>query len=174
MKKLGRMFDGIQVVDAKKELRVFVNAKDISTAIRKDPAHCAFSNACRRLYGTHSVVFFRTVAYVELPDGKGSTRIERFSLRKITRKLIIKFDRTGKASPDGYSLLPPSKGFTMDHRRKVGQEYATSGARREMDARRRDPSHKKKKEPTGLRSGKGIVQFITHGKQSLRKLLAAS
>jgi hypothetical protein len=167
-----RMFEGIPVVEAKKELRVFINSDDIKTAIRKDPAHCAFSNACRRLFGSHSVVFFRTVAYVELPDGKGSTRIERFALTKETKRLIIKFDRTGKASTDGYVLIPPSIGFTMDYRRKIGQEYSASGRRREVIAAR--THHVKKKEPTDLRSGKGIVQFIKSEKKSLRLLLAAS
>jgi hypothetical protein len=169
--KKHRMFEGIPVVDAKKELRIFLNYEDIKTAIRKDPAHCAFSNACRRLYGSHSVVFFRSVVYVELPY-KGLIRLERFALPKPMRRLIIKFDRTGKASPDGYTLIPPSKGFTLDHRQKIGQEYSASGRRQEAIELREH--RKKKKEPADLRSGKGIVQFIKHEKNSMRQLLAAS
>jgi hypothetical protein len=166
----GRMFEGLQIVDAKKELRVFVNKTDTANAIKKDPANCAFSNACRRLYGTRAVVFFRTLAYVELPNGRGGTRIERFYLTDKTRELIAKFDKTGKFSPDGYALLPPSKQKTLDALLKSSKEYRESGMKGLAEERRR--GRPIKNASSDIRSGKGVVQFISHEKTSLRKAFA--
>lgn len=168
-----RMFDGIPIVDAKTELRVFVSKADKTSAIRKDPAHCAFSNACRRLYGSHSVVFFRTLAYVELPDGKGGKRIERFMLRENTQRSIIAFDRRGKIDKDGYSLLPPSPGRTLDGLLNRDKVYRDSGMRRVAEERRKRCPVTIPKGPTDIRSGKGIVQFIRQEKHSIRKLFGA-
>jgi hypothetical protein len=172
MKTHKRSSAGIPIVDAKNALRVFINADDIKTAVRKDPAHCAFSNACRRLFGSHSVVFFRTLAYVELPSGKRGRRIERFTLTDETRRLIVAFDRRGKISEDGYALLPPSKSMTLEGRMEKDRTYRESGGKRAAEEKR--AGRPVKKEPAGIRSGKGIVQFITREKNSIRQLLAAT
>lgn len=164
-----RSLDGIPIVDAKKELRVFVNEQDKKTGIKKDPAHCAFSNACRRLFGSHSVVFFRTLTYVELPDGKGGIRIERFTLTENMQRAIAKFDRTGRIAKDGYLLSPPRKGMTLDGRLTKDRRYRDSGMRKAAEERREGLP--RKKEPTYVRSGKGLVQFITTEKKSFRKMM---
>jgi hypothetical protein len=157
------MFQGRPVEEAKRALRVFPNANDADTAIQKDPAHCAFANACRRMFGSHEVVFFRTIAYVELPDGKGrgATHIERFYLPKAVRRQIIEFDRTGRFVADGYALAPPTFGYTLEHRAALNDAYRASGRAAKAAADRRP-------EPADVRSGKGVVQFIKCEKKSLK------
>jgi hypothetical protein len=171
MKPHRRFFNGIPIVDAKKELRVFINATDIKEAVRKDPAHCAFSNACRRLFGSHSVVFFRTLAYVELPHN-GKIRIERFLLPETEKRKIAAFDRRGIVSKDGYFLRPPTKSTSLDGNLSADKAYRDSGGKRAAEEAR--AGRPVKKEPTGIRSGKGVVQFIRREKHSIRKLLAAT
>jgi hypothetical protein len=163
-KFIKRIFGGLPVVDAKRELRVFLSSSDKDDAERKQPTRCAFAKACYRLYGSKRVAFFRTVVYVELPDDKGSHRIERFNPSKPTRNSIEKFDRTGKIDPGGYHLLPPSPGFTMDHRLMIDREYR---ARTLTSALKRKPA-RKRRIIVEVRNGKGLVKFIGGEKNWIR------
>ena len=164
-KLLKRVFGGLPVVDAKRELRLFSDVSDISVATRKDPTNCVFAKTCQRLYGSHNVAFFRTVAYVDLPDSKGGRRIERFNLTKMTRKLIEKFDRTGRADPAGYHLIAPSPGFTMDHRLAKSREYLTTKMQTAVTAKKKT----KHRIIAEVRNGKGLVQFIGGPKDWVRQ-----
>ncbi len=157
-KLLKRIFGGLPVVDAKRELRVFAGAKDIKSAKRKDPTNCVWAKACRRLYGSRTVAFFRTVAYIELRDPKGNPRIERFTLSKPTGRSIVRFDKTGKAAPAGYHLLPPSPGRTMDRNLERGREYQALTRHRTPAAKRGTGT--KKRIVAEVRNGKGLVKFL--------------
>lgn len=169
MKTHKRFLDGKPIVDAKKELRVFLSAKDIANAVRRDPAHCAFSNACRRLYGSHTVAFFRTIAYVDLVDKNGSVRTERFVLPAETSRRIIAFDRRGKVHSGGYLLIPPKGTMTLDGRMVKDREYRASGMRRAAEEKRK--ARPRKKEPTFVRSGRGQIQFLHREKASTLRIM---
>ena len=148
-KLIQRLFNGLPVADAKKEIVIHAIAADIKAAKRKDPLECVFAKACQRIFGSHNTAFFRNYAYVEKDN-----KIERFSLPKATRDSVMMFDKAGKAEPGGYLLRPPLPGDTLE-------------ARRERGARRGDrgwtyPTKKKRaKAPdVDFRSGTGLVQFL--------------
>lgn len=149
-----RFFHGMPVVDAKRELRVFILPEDIANAERSNPTECVFAKACKRLFGSHRVAFFHGVAYAELPLPTGSSRIERFMLPKATRDSILVWDRAGVADPGGYLLLPPSIGETLDHKLQW---------RRRQNYKR--PVQKKPPAPVDFRSGTGLVKFLGDTKE---------
>jgi hypothetical protein len=157
-----RLFNGLPVIDSKRELRVFASPKDIKDAKRNDPTNCVFANACRRLYGSHSVAFFHNYAYVELPDERGNQRIERFRLPKQTQTSIVVFDKTGIADKGGYVLAAPSPGVTLDRKLQIGREYIRPARSKSSGA------HKKRGENIDFRSGTGLVQFIRASKNWVR------
>jgi len=113
-----RYFGGLPVIDATESLRIFVNREDIETASPKDPEACVYAQACRRLYGSNTVVFLRTKAYIDLPDEKGNRAVHRFDLGAKVRAQIRLFDQTGEASPGGFLLSAPSPTQTLDYQRE--------------------------------------------------------
>jgi hypothetical protein len=154
-KAVQRLFRGLPVVDATRELKIHATDQDIKTAKRKDPSNCVFANACRRQLGSHSVAFFRHYAYVELRDSNGNSRIERFALPKRTRDSVMVFDRAGVADTGGFVLKPPSPGTTLDHKLEKSQ----SRDRREEERLRYKKRKYKFKEPD-YRSGTGLMHFF--------------
>lgn len=149
---LKRLFHGVPVVDAKRELRVFVLPEDIEHAQRNNPIECVFAQACRRLFGSHRVAFFHSVAYAELPLPAGGTRIERFMLPKMTRDSILVWDRAGVADPGGYLLTPPRAGQTLDYKLAYRRDNPVPQKVRKTPALRAD-----------FRSGSGLVKFLGEG-----------
>lgn len=147
-KLIDRLFNGLPVMDAKKEMIIQAIAADIKSAKRRDPFNCVFAKACKRIYGSHTVAFFRNYAYVEK-----NNRIERFSLPKATRDSVMMYDKAGIAEPGGYLLRPPSPGDTLDCRRLRGQGRTNRAAW---------PGTKKrtKAKDIDFRSGTGLVQFL--------------
>lgn len=159
-KAVQRLFNGLPVVDAKHELRVHVLKEDIAVSKRKDPTNCVYANACRRQFGSHSVAFFRHVAYLEWIDKRGNSKIKRFALPKRTTDSIMVFDRAGVADPGGYLLAPPTYSGTLDYKL----------ARKRPEKRIYPPKVKRKSkilEPD-YRSGTGVVQFFKAQKSWIR------
>ena len=64
LNELKRFFGNLPVVDAKENLRIFVNDDDVHGAKRRDPKNCVLARACCRLYGSNAVAFFRMTAYL--------------------------------------------------------------------------------------------------------------
>lgn len=113
-----REFGGLPVVDAKRDLLLFVSQSDIDFAKSKDPGHCIFANSCKRQFNSNKVMFLQGVAYVSLPDEKGDHHIERFILSSATKRLLKKFDKGEKVEPGGaFHLLAPTKGQTLNAER---------------------------------------------------------
>jgi hypothetical protein len=112
--EIRRVWGDIDVVDAQKDLRVFISPEDVLSARSKDPGCCVFAQACKRQFAATKVLFWRTVAYVELPSPSGKRRVERFELSPEMRSLIENFDR-GKKVPieAGFELraVRPSRAF---------------------------------------------------------------
>jgi hypothetical protein len=64
------------------------------------------------------VLFFRTIAYLELPTDKGIRRVERFMITKEMRELIEAFDKGEGIIPEGgFSLRAMTPGRRLEHMR---------------------------------------------------------
>ena len=166
--QIERLWGDVPVVDAKRPLRVFVQPEDVAAAVRKDPGCCVFAQACKRQFAATKVLFFKSVAYVELPTRNGGRRVERFQMPRDMRSLIENFDR-GKAVDNfaGFELLPPNPSYTLDGlaeqnklRAARKKEALLQGRVVEANGRGRG---KYEKPPIVIdlevRNGKGRVQF---------------
>jgi hypothetical protein len=115
--EIKRVWGDVQVVDAEKDLRVLILPEDVDHAIRHDEAQ-----ACRRTFGASKVLFWRSVAYVELPKEDGVTRVERFIMPSSMRSLVEAFDRGQDVIPKaGFILKAPTAGRRLDY--GVRKEY---------------------------------------------------
>jgi hypothetical protein len=161
-----RTWGDVPVVDAAKELRVFIAPEDLEGASPKDPAYCVFARACRRTFHATKVLFFRSVAYVELPDQQGRRRVERFIMGDSMRGLIESFDRGEGVIPEGGFVLKvprPSRTLEVASRARAGRKAA---ARRRLEGRREATEVGKDGHREGpvlvdlsVRSGTGAVRF---------------
>lgn len=91
--EIKRHWGDVEVIDAEKDLRVFIQPQDLRSAKAKDPGCCVFAQACKRQFAASKVLFWRSVAYVELPGPDGRRRVERFYLSSEMRDLIENFDK---------------------------------------------------------------------------------
>lgn len=158
---LQKWFGNLQVIEAKTELRVQPNKADIECAVKADPRNCVFSKACQRMWGSTAVVFFGTVAYVDLLDSNGVRHVERFMIGREGKKFIRDFDAGKKLLPKGFRLPPPTRTQTA-----AGQ--AAKARRREALIKGRaistNDAPRPKRKPTSIRlsvfrNGKGMVHF---------------
>ena len=110
-----RLWGDAEVIDAKVDLRVMIIPEDVKKATRTDPGCCVFAQACMRSFGATKVLFFRRVAYVELPDKLGTLHVERFHLPGDMRNLIAAFDRGEETIPKaGFLLKAPTESQTFE------------------------------------------------------------
>jgi hypothetical protein len=108
----------VEIIDAKRELRVFIRPEDLAKAVIRDPGECVFAQACKRQFGAGTVFFWRSRAFVELPGEDGVRRVERFVLPKEMRKLIEDFDSGRTIIPEaGFLLNAPTESQTLEHER---------------------------------------------------------
>ena len=169
---LRRWFGNLEVIEAKAELRVQPNEEDIKNAIPNDPKNCVFSRACQRMWSSTAVVFFGTIAYVDLLDKNGVRHVERFTISSEGKRFIRAFDAKKPIRPKGFVLLPPTASTTIEARnarsKKDRRRAVLKGKSTGSNARR------PKRKPTGIRlsvfrNGTGMVQFppkATAGAQS--------
>jgi hypothetical protein len=110
-----RLWGDVEVIDSDKSLRVFVQPEDVESAQKKDPGCCVFAQACKRQFHATKVLFWKSIAYVELPGPDGKRRVERFALSREMRELIESFDR-GEHVPlsAGFELRPPTGSHRLD------------------------------------------------------------
>ena len=171
-----RHWGDIEVVDAANDLRVFVQPQDVASATTKDPGCCVFAQACKRQFAATKVMFWKSVAYVELPGPDGTRRVERFTMSPDMRNLVENFDQGKSVIPDaGFLLKAPRPSYTLDdklakqkrwkNRRKAkitGTRSGDVGADgREQGAGRGKGAYSKPAIviDTNVRSGRGQVQF---------------
>ena len=175
--EIRRHWGDVEVIDARKDLRVFIQPEDVSSAAVKDPGCCVFAQACKRQFAATKVVFWKSVAYVELPGPDGRRRVERFQLSSEMRELIENFDRGNTvATVAGFELKKPRPSSTLDGKLRKNREWQNrrkkallQGTR--LGPRRSTPGAKKGSQGDGkyskpaivvdleVRDGKGRVQF---------------
>jgi hypothetical protein len=56
---------------------------------------CRFAKAAHRIYGSTAVVFFKTIAYLDLPDENNKPYLARCSLREQVARAIAEWDQPG-------------------------------------------------------------------------------
>jgi hypothetical protein len=166
--ELKRVFGDLEVVEATAALHIQPQRVDIETAERDDPANCAFSRACQRMYDSHVVLFFGTVAYVDLPDPKGVRQIHRFRIERPAQEFIKAFDAGDDVKPGGFRLTPHAPSSTQNGIRKAQKARKDriraallKGEAHEPDPRFRNdgmqrPSAKRFR---NFRNGAGMVHF---------------
>lgn len=168
-REVERLWDGVPVQDATGDLRVIIKPCDVKNASTKDPGHCVFARACKRSFGTKKVLFLRTIAYVEVPDENGSTRVERFIMSEAVCQLVRNFDMGDKVIPNGgFLLLAPHKALQLENMRskqakqaKKKREALLRGekVKRVRKSKGRESRDKPKLIDLEVRNGSGMVHF---------------
>jgi len=160
-----RLWGDLEVVDAEKDLRVFIRPSDVKGAKTKDPGHCVFAKACRRQFDASKVMFFKSVAYVDLPGEDGVRRVERFQMTPTMRTLVESFDR-GQPIRDvaGFELRKPRPSYTLEsliEKRRRLRSGKSTGSKRIAASKQGKGRYKRRplKVDLSVRSGAGRVQF---------------
>jgi hypothetical protein len=177
LEEIKRHWGDLEVIDARKDLRVFIQPEDVRSATVKDPGCCVFAQACKRQFAASKVLFWRRVAYVELPGPDGKRRVERFILSREMRDLIENFDRGNPvADVAGFELKKPPPAETLagkicknrvwkEKRRKALLKGTALGSRRSTPGAKKGSQGDGKYSKPALvvdlevRDGKGRVQF---------------
>lgn len=166
---INRTFGGLEVVDARKDLRVTILPCDLEKATRKDPAYCVFAQACRRVFNIEKVLFFRSRAYVELPDKKGVHRVERFIVPREMGDLVRQFDQGHRVIPEaGFELKAPMPSERLDAIAKARPaKFQREKERRKIIGQKSGGIPEKARSrykaivvDTSVRNGTGAVHFI--------------
>jgi hypothetical protein len=164
---LRRFFGDLPVIDADESLRVITNDDDVRNAVRKDPRKCVFAQACRRLFGATTVLVFRSIAYVDLPDENNKRAVNRFTVSPNVRERLEAWDAKGVAYPGGYLFKAPQQSRRLDEMRRRAKTYKAKGHKK----KRRNPAYIKGHAISvvagehELRSvGTGLVQMLKTGK----------
>lgn len=164
--------NGLPVYDAESDMRVSIFFEDTQRAVKADPGKCVFAEACRRQFGTQSMAFNRTTAYVEITDDKGEHRYERFVLDAAAQQLIADFDKGGNPSDlvgRSYVLRKPLPSKTLKYQREARRqkflrrrEAALKGEVVETKTTPSRPGHKQLSHADlQVRDGRGMVAMRT-------------
>lgn len=128
-RELERLWGDCKVRDSTTAFKLFVNQTDIDSATQKDPGACVYARCARRTIGTGKILFFRTVAYLEVPDENGGTIVERYQMPTAMMRVIANFDKYGKKylKPNtGFTLMPPKKSMKLDSKRKSSESQRSN------------------------------------------------
>ena len=120
-------FNGLPIVDAKADFTVLVRTRNVRAAKghEKDAANCILAKACADQLGASLVAFFRTTAYLELPDSSGNRRVVRYKLDDDAAAIVAAFDRGEASSVRGEVNRDAEGAFVCgDARRDPGAEQA--------------------------------------------------
>lgn len=158
---MDRFFRGLVVEEADSSILIVADSADASKAEQGDPENCALAQACKRLFNSTAVLFFRRVAYIDVPNAKGERVVKRFVISQTTRDAIVHFDRTGEFPPGGFTLVPPQPSQTLERQNEDQKRRHQAALRGERVAKpngrsatRSDPLSLE-----GVRSGTGMVHF---------------
>jgi hypothetical protein len=144
--EIERAWGDVPVVDAKAPLRVLITQEDLDGAIADDPALCLFARACMRTFHSRKVLFFREVAFVELPDELGHLRVERFIMGQAMRDVIASFDRGEPIIPEaGFTLGPPSRSDTLEAKRRQNRKARAKSRERQRRRTERNRAERERR-----------------------------
>ena len=153
------------IVEATADILIYVSAGDARDAVPGDPHNCIFAKACQRSYGSRGVLFFPTVAYIDMPDETGQRVIFRARVKEKTRQAIEALDLLGERYEGTFRLyaIPPSETIAIRRqrdrrrRRRLAQGTHTPNPNIQ-EATRKQRSRRKFSKHLGLRDGAGAVR----------------
>lgn len=115
------------IADLKEPLLIRVGKAEVDTAEPKDPAHCAFANACAATFGCKAFVSLRSVYLI----------FGHIAVRGITTELlrreITDNDRYRKFTPGTYrvaAITPSTRIGVRSADRNSGHDYPRRGRKR--------------------------------------------
>lgn len=161
------IFGGLEIVESKTDFVVYVTAEEHQTGVRGDPNNCMFSNACKRALGSRGVLFYPTVAYVDMIDPHDQSRriVVRFALPKQTRQALEDFDAEVGGFKEASFLLKairPSERMAVKakrdrERRKAQRLSPVEKTEAKSEAAKKGHKTRRDKALLGVRSGTGQV-----------------
>ena len=163
------IFGDLEIVEAKTDFVVYVTADEQENSERGNPNKCMFSNACKRAFGSKGVLFYPTVAYVDMIDPADFSQriVMRFTLPRATRNRLENFDLgVGDAKEAAFVLKAVPKTRTLSYmakdarrrtRRKLIQETSPEVAERRKAAAAKGRATKEFTSLIGVRSGTGQI-----------------
>jgi hypothetical protein len=146
---LRRTYGDLEIVDADFNLLVMVEKRDQIGAIPLDPTNCTFSKSCHRMYHSTKVVFFATVAYIDMPDENGVVKIFRFELAPKAKEAVAVYDKDHDFEPGSYTLRAPPQHKQLETQRK-------------NSARRRKNPKEKQKHALTMRQRRARIKAKAH------------
>lgn len=162
-----KIFGDLPIVEAKTDFIVYVTADEQMKSVRGDPQNCMFSNACKRAFGSKGVLFFPTVAYVDMVDPADASRriVMRFRLTGETRERLEAFDRgEGGVREATFLLKSVPKSQTLEHHRVKGRnrmrllrQGVTKPSEKRRAAAQKGHATRRNKLLMGVRDGHGQV-----------------
>jgi hypothetical protein len=160
-----RIIGTYPIVEATADILIYVNAGDAAGAIPGDPNNCVFAKACKRSYGSRGVLFFPTVAYIDMPNEEGERVIFRARVKEKTRQAIEALDVLGDRYEGTFRLyaMPPSETISARrkaaHRRRRRKRQGTYVVNPKIQAAARAQRKRRKfMKHLGLRDGSGLTQ----------------
>jgi hypothetical protein len=159
------IFGDLEIIEAKTDFVVYVTAEEHQFGKRGDPNNCMFSQACKRAFGSKGVLFYPTVAYVDMVDPRDSSRriVMRFQLPAATRQQLEDFDAgIGGALEASFILkaIRPSETLAAKAKRsRAGRQKlsATERSAAKSEAAKKGHETRRSKALLGVRSGSGQV-----------------
>jgi len=145
----------LEIVDSDFNLPVMVEKRDTIGAIPLDAKNCAFSKTCQRMYHATMVLFFSTVAYIDLPDENGVVKIYRFMLATKANNAVSVYDKTHDFQPGIYLLKAPPRHKQLETQRR------TSMRRRKNPAERRKKMLYQRKRAARIKAKAYVVKTRT-------------
>lgn len=123
MKKQKRvkLYKGLPLVDAIKDLEICVTKHDISTARKNDPNHCAAANAITRELKVEAEVH---ISRTYIKDNERKVWVRYLTPNSVGRE-ITSFDRSSIFDSGNYNLKAPSPGQKLGYVR--GNNHRETG-----------------------------------------------
>jgi hypothetical protein len=163
-------FDGLPIIDSKADLNLIVRNDDVAAAKgnQRSPGNCILAKACKRQAGSHTVAFFRRIAYLDLPDATGARQVNRFELDEAAAAIVEAFDK-GKVVKGEVmvTLRSPRKSMRLDTIREKSRKQWERARREKRHAILngtitdtkviRAPHKKPRVDVVSVRNGTGLV-----------------
>lgn len=163
-------FDGLPIVDAKDNFTLVVRTDDLKAAKghQKDFSNCILAKACWRQVGANTVLFLRSVVYLELPNSKGEKQVVRYMLDRTASSIVRAFDRGRSVKGEvTVTLKAPKKSQQLDtvreksrQRVKKKREAILMGQIIEPNAKLRRFAKPARIKDMDVRNGTGLIRNI--------------
>ena len=109
-----RMYKGLPLIDATKDMEICVTKHDVSISRKNDPMNCAAANAIKRTTRTEAEVHISRTYLLD----KAKKRWIRFITPESVSREITSFDRSAIFEPGDYVLKVPGPTQRLDYPRK--------------------------------------------------------